>query len=195
MPIGSDVVIVSGLPRSGTSMMMRMIAAAGIPPLTDGIRGPDEDNPNGYFELEAVKQTRQDSSWLDQAPGKSVKLVHLLLKELPPTHRYRLVMMHRDLDEVLASQQKMLARSGRKGAVSGPEALKRVFAAQLLDVERWVASQPNFSRLDVSYNGVLKDAGTEAGRVAAFLGRPERAGAMAAAVDAGLYRNRRSAEG
>ncbi len=195
MPIGSDVVIVSGLPRSGTSMMMRMIAAAGIPPLTDGIRGPDEDNPNGYFELEAVKQTRQDSSWLDQAPGKSVKLVHLLLKELPPTHRYRLVMMHRDLDEVLASQQKMLARSGRKGAVSGPEALKRVFAAQLLDVERWVASQPNFSRLDVSYNGVLKDAGTEARRVAAFLGRPERAGAMAAAVDAGLYRNRRSAEG
>ena len=172
-------------------MMMRMIAAAGVPVLTDGRRAPDEDNPAGYFELEAAKRTREDPSWLQGADGKVVKLVHVLLKDLPATHRYKVVLMHRDLDEVIASQQKMLDRTGRKGAAIASGALKRIFAAQLKSVEDWVAARPNFARLDVSYNQILQDPNSEASRVAAFLGMPERGPAMAAAVDEGLYRNRK----
>jgi hypothetical protein len=171
-------------------MMMRMIVAAGIPALTDGLREADEDNPNGYFELEAVKRTRDDAAWLNDARGKVVKLVHVLLKDLPAQHRYRVVMMHRDLDEVIASQQKMLARSGKKGAAMTSEALKRVFSTQLRAIEEWVTAQPNFSQLDVSYNDALRDPSAQARRVAEFLGRPDQAAAMAAAVDPGLYRNR-----
>lgn len=184
------VIVVSGLPRSGTSMMMRMIAAAGVPVLSDGQRAADEDNPAGYFELEAVKRTREDPSWLQGAGGSVVKLVHILLKDLPATHQYKVVLMHRDLDEVIASQQKMLARHGRTGAAMAPDALRRVFAAQMKSVETWLTDQPNFEPLDVDYNQMLKDPTAEAMRVAAFLGMPERAPVMAAAVDPGLYRNR-----
>lgn len=172
--------------------MMRMVHAGGIEPLTDGVRAADPDNPLGYFEFEAVKRTREDPSWLAAAPGRAVKMVHVLLRDLPPTYRYRVVMMHRDLDEVVASQEKMLARSGRPGARMAPADLKRVFASQMRAVEQWAASQPNFSVLDVSYNDIVADPAGQAGRVAAFLGLPEaRVGLMAAAVEPGLYRNRR----
>lgn len=191
MSIGTEVVIVSGLPRSGTSMMMRMIAAAGIAALTDGLREADEDNPNGYFELEAVKRTKQDPSWLDNAPGKVVKLVHVLLKDLPATYQYRVVLMQRDLDEVLASQRKMLDRTGKQGAAIPSDALRKVFAAQMQEITRWLSTQPNFRVLEVSYNRVMQDPAGEARRIAEFLGVSEREGAMAAAVEPGLYRNRK----
>jgi hypothetical protein len=191
MAIDGDIVVVSGLPRSGTSMMMRMICAGGVPALTDQARAPDPDNPHGYFEFEAVKRTREDPSWVSQAPGKVVKLVHLLLPDLPEGRRYRVVLMRRDLDEVLASQQTMLARQGRTGARMPPDALKRVFAAQLDAVTRWMDERPWFSRLEVRYDRVVADPVGEASRVAAFLGVPQAAGAMAAAVDPSLYRNRR----
>ena len=171
-------------------MMMRMIAAGGVEALTDGIRSADEDNPNGYFELEAVKRTREDATWLKSAAGKVVKLVHVLLRDLPPTHSYKVVLMHRDLDEVVASQQKMLNRSGRKGAAMSPDALKRVFSAQMRTAEEWLGAQPNFSRLDVSYKDAVKDPAGQAQRVAEFLGIPGQAAAMARAVDPALYRNR-----
>ena len=169
-------------------MMMRMVAAAGIPPLTDGLRTADEDNPHGYFELEAAKRTRVDPSWLHEAPGKVVKLVHLLLRDLPDGHAYRLIMMHRDLDEVLASQTKMLERGGKRPADA--DALKRVYTSQLNAVNEWVAARANFDRLDVNYADVLRDPLGQAGRIAAFIGRPGMAGAMATAVDDRLYRNR-----
>ena len=119
------VTVVSGLPRSGTSLMMQMLAAGGVELLIDQIRRADADNPRGYFELEAVKRTRQDASWLDDAAGKAVKVIHLLLRDLPDDREYRVVMMSRDLDEVLASQQAMLARSGKKGANLPPERLAK----------------------------------------------------------------------
>lgn len=185
-----DIVIVSGLPRSGTSMMMRMIEAGGIPALTDGLRHADPDNPLGYYEYEPVKRTREDPSWVPGARGRVVKMVHLLLRDLPAGEHYRVVMMHRDLDEVLASQRKMLERSGRPGAALAPDALKRVFAAQMESVGQWLTAQPNISRLDVSYNDILARPAEQAARVAAFLGLAA-AEPMAAAVDASLYRNRR----
>jgi hypothetical protein len=190
MSMGSEVVVVSGLPRSGTSMMMRMIVAGGIPALTDGLRSADEDNPNGYFELEAVKTTKQDPSWLRDAPGKVVKLVHVLVKDLPATHRYRLVMMHRDLDEVIASQRKMLARSGKQGGAITPESLRKVFESQMEGISRWLGAQSNFRVLHANYNEVLKSPTSEAARVAGFLDVSSAAQAMAGAVDPALYRNK-----
>lgn len=172
-------------------MMMRMLHAAGIPLLTDALRAADDDNPLGYFELEAVKATRQDASWLREAPGKAVKLVHLLLRDLPAGHEYWVIMMRRDLDEVLASQTKMLARSGKAPAAE-PEVLKRVYRAQIAEAEQWGKAQPHCRWIDISYNGMLSDPMGEAGRLARFLGlaagSDER---MAAAIDPTLYRNRR----
>ena len=116
MSNSDDIVIVSGLPRSGTSMMMQMIEAGGISALTDSVRTADADNPRGYFEFELVKKIQQDSSWLEQARGKVVKMVHLLLLNLPAGYQYRIVLMVRDHRQVLASQAAMLKRQGKIGA-------------------------------------------------------------------------------
>jgi hypothetical protein len=186
-----EIVVVSGLPRSGTSMMMKMIDAAGIPALTDNLRSADEDNPRGYYEYEPVKTTRQNPAWVAGAHGKVVKMVHLLLRDLPEGHHYRVVMMHRELDEVVASQRKMLERGGRKGAAMPAEALKRVFAAQMHEIIAWVRARPHFKILDVRYNEVVADPKGQSARIAEFLGVPAAADAMAAVVEASLYRNRK----
>ena len=111
---GSFVTLVSGLPRSGTSMMMQMLHAGGIPAVTDNIRLADKDNERGYYELEAVKRTKDDASWLRDAPGKAVKVIYLLLYDLPTDYTYRVIFMNRNLDEVLASQRAMLERRRAK---------------------------------------------------------------------------------
>ncbi len=184
------VIIVSGLPRSGTSLMMQMLAAAGIEPLTDHTRRADEDNPEGYYELEAVKNTRADASWLDHAGGRAVKIIHALIPDLPPGRAYRVILMERDPDEVLASQARMLERSGRAGAALAPAALKRIYLAQLETARRWISAAPGAELLEVNYNRLLADPAAEAARVAGFLGRPLAAAPMAAAVRPDLYRNR-----
>ena len=102
------IVVVSGLPRSGTSLMMQMLQAGGMPLLTDGRRAADGDNPKGYCEFEPAKRLKDDASWLGAAEGRAVKLVSALLFDLPPERRYRVIFMTRDLDEVLASQRDLL---------------------------------------------------------------------------------------
>ncbi len=171
-------------------MMMRMIEAGGLPVLTDGVRGADADNPRGYYEFDPVKRTKQDPSWLEGARGRVVKMVHLLLMDLPAGYEYRVVLMNRDADEVIESQRKMLARAGRPSGDAA--ALKRVFAAQMDSVRRWLGAQSHVRCLEVSYNAILASPQGEARRVADFLGLSERAGDMAAAVDPALYRNRAS---
>lgn len=183
------VTIVSGLPRSGTSMLMQMVVAAGIPALTDGIRTADEDNPNGYFEFEPVKRTRHDPSWLNQARGKVVKMVHILLADLPPGYEFQVILMERDLEEVLASQFRMLSRTGRPGHVP-PETLQRLYAAQLETVRRGLDARPGTRWIEMNYNRILASPAEECARLAAFLGRPDAAARMAGVVDASLYRNR-----
>src|SRR5262249_30630691 len=103
-----DIIIVSGLPRSGTSLMMQMLDGGGVPVLTDNIRAADTDNPRGYYEFEPVKATKRDATWLPAARGKAVKMVSQLLYHLPPGETYRVLFLERDLEEVLASQEKML---------------------------------------------------------------------------------------
>jgi hypothetical protein len=184
------VTVVSGLPRSGTSMAMQMVVAGGVPPVTDGLRAADADNPRGYFEFERVKQLRNDRAWLDGAEGKVVKVIHLLLTELPDDRPYRVVFMQRELGEVVRSQATMLARSGRAGGQLAPERLMAVYAQQLAAVDAWLAARPNFQVLKVPYAQMVADPATHAAAVNRFLGGTLDETGMRAAVDPSLHRNR-----
>ncbi|MBL8136994.1 MAG: sulfotransferase family protein [Acidobacteria bacterium] len=186
---GAPIVVVSGLPRSGTSMMMRMLEAGGVRPLDDGIRAADISNPKGYFEFEPVKDleaARGDVPWLPEARGKAVKIISFLLTWLPEDFNYQVIFMQRDLDEVLASQQQMLARRGESGTGTSRE----VFEAHLAQVERFMAARPCFETLHVPYREAVAAPEATAAAVARFLGRPMDTSAMAKAVEASLYRNR-----
>ena len=186
----SAIVIVSGLPRSGTSLMMQMLDSGGLAVLTDGIRTADVDNPKGYYELEAVKKTKQNPSWLPQVRGKGVKMVSLLLYDLPATERYRVIFMNRDLDEVLVSQRKMLLRLQRDPGDDGQ--MRRFFTTHLEKLHEWLGRQAHIAVLPVSYNQLLTEPATEAGRVNRFLDDRLDAAKMVGVVDPSLYRNRKS---
>jgi hypothetical protein len=186
----NTVVIVSGLPRSGTSMMMRMLDFGGIPALTDNVRQPDEDNPRGYYEFEPVKRTKEDPSWLEQAGGKVVKMVYRLLYDLPPTRQYRVIFMRRKLEEVVASQDVMLSRRGRSGGDLSREKLIALFEQQLAEFDVWIQQQPHFRILYVSYNDTLKTPRATAEMVNEFLGGRLNVDAMVSVVEPELYRQR-----
>lgn len=191
--ISAPVIVVSGLPRSGTSLVMQMLEAAGVSILSDGARVADEDNPRGYFEYEPVKRLRQDRSWLPKAAGQAVKIIHLLVRDLPlPGMHYRVLWVQRELKEVLASQKAMLQRSGRAGAGIPEAQLEAVFALQIREVEAWLEQQPEVEMLRMDYGHILAQPQDEAARIASFLGCPERALAMAAVVDPALHRNKLS---
>ena len=184
------VILVSGLPRTGTSMTMKAIHAGGIEPIVDNIRKADEDNPKGYYEFEPVKKTKEDASWLNDAPGKVVKMVYRLLYDLPAEFQYRVVFMRRDIKEVLASQNKMLERSGKSGGGISDEQMEALFAAELAKCEKWLAEQPNFSILSVVHRDMINDAATQVQKINDFLDGGLDTEAMASTVDPALYRNR-----
>jgi hypothetical protein len=186
------IVIVSGLPRSGTSVMMQMIHIGGMPALADGVRAADEDNPRGYFEFERVKQIKTDKAWLAEAPGKVVKMVHLLLLDLPPGNEYRVVFLRRDLNEVLASQKKMLARSGRAGAALNDAQMKTIYTQQIDKVLAWMRTQPHVQFLEINYRDLIENPAEQAKKINTFLGGALDESQMAAAVDPNLYRNRQA---
>jgi sulfotransferase family protein len=181
--------IVSGLPRSGTSMMMRMLDGSGMPLLIDHIRQADEDNPNGYFEFEAVKKTKVDASWLEESEGKAVKMVYRLLYDLPTNRSYRVLFMRRKLEEVLASQRVMLERKAMSADTSD-EQMKELFASELDAFYKWVAGQQHINLIDVDYNRLQADPLAELQRVNKFLGGELDVEAMASVIDSSLYRNR-----
>ena len=182
------LVIVSGLPRSGTSLLMQMLESGGLGILTDRIRAADVDNPKGYFELEAVKRTKQDPSWLRQARGKGVKMVSLLLYDLPPGEQYRVIFMERDIEEVLASQRKTLERLHQDPGRD--DEMRRFFALHLAKLHDWLGRQSHIAVLPVSYNKLLAEPAIEAARVNQFLDDKLDAAKMASVVEPSLYRNR-----
>lgn len=183
------VTVVSGLPRSGTSMMMKMLDAGGMQILTDNIRTADEDNPKGYYEFERVKKIEHDKAWLPEAQGKAVKLISALLRHLPDQYRYKILFMRRAMAEVLASQRQMLVRRGKP--VDGDDAkMAEVFERHLRDVEAWLAKQPNMEVLYVSYNEMLKHPALHVRQVNCFLGNALDETEMARVVDQSLHRQR-----
>jgi len=186
-----SIVVVSGLPRSGTSLMMSMLEAGGLGVLTDGLRVPDEDNPKGYYEFELVKQIEHEQDWLDDARGKAVKMIAELLKHLPPEYSYKVVFMRRNLDEVLASQHQMLIRRGEPTDKVKVEDMARMYRNHLSRVEAWMTEQPNVDVVYVSYNDLLADPAEQARRVNQFLGGTLETEKMIKTIDASLYRQRR----
>ena len=187
---GQPIVVVSGLPRSGTSMAMKMLEAGGLSVVTDGLRVADEDNPKGYYEDERVKRLHEDvdKAWLRDARGKVVKIISFLLKSLPAGHNYRVILMHRNLREIVASQNKMLARLGTATG-QGDEAAVELLASQARDAAFFLR-RPHFEVLELQYGETLQSPRAQAERIARFLGRPLDVEKMAAVVDAQLYRNR-----
>jgi hypothetical protein len=190
-PPRNFLTIVSGLPRSGTSMMMSMLDAGGIPLLTDHVRAADEDNPRGYYEFEPVKQTKKDASWLNGAEGKVVKMVYRLLYDLPPDREYRVVFMQRHLAEVVASQNVMLERQGKTGGGLGDDKLIALFKAELAKVDEWLRARPNFRVMYAQYNEMLRDPGPTVHALNEFLGGGLNAAAMLKVVEPSLYRQRK----
>ena len=187
---GRPIVVVSGLPRSGTSMAMKMLEAGGLTVVTDGLRTADEDNPRGYYEDERVKRLHkeQDKAWLREARGKVIKIISFLLKSLPPEHNYKVVFMHRNLREIVASQNKMLARLGKPNDLPD-EAAAQLLGAQVKDATFFL-KRPQFELLEMHYSETLAAARPQAERLAAFVGGGLDVGKMAAVVDEQLYRNR-----
>jgi predicted AlkP superfamily phosphohydrolase/phosphomutase/tetratricopeptide (TPR) repeat protein len=192
VPADDMVTVVAGLPRTGTSMMMQMLVAGGLPPLTDGKRVADSDNPHGYLEFEPATRLREDQSWLPQAKGKVVKIVAQLLRHLPKGFHYRVVFMHRDLREVIASQQAMLTRLGRTGGQLAPERLSTVLEGQVEQVAAWLRRQPNIRVIHLDYASVTQDAAGTAARLREFLGDSLEVEKMMTAVRPELRRQRSS---
>jgi len=188
----NEIIVVSGLPRSGTSLMMQMLSQGGIEVVTDGIRTSDVDNPRGYFELEKVKKVKADASWLPEARGQAMKMISQLLYDLPATEKYRVIFMERDLDETLASQEKMLVRLGRQPAPR--DQIKRSYLLHLDRLRAWLAERPYMKVLYLNYNQLMAAPEDEAKRVSEFIERDVDVEKMAQAVDPALYRNRMTAE-
>jgi hypothetical protein len=193
MPISVDrcLTIVSGLPRSGTSMMMRMLERGGMKVLIDQNRPPDEDNPRGYYEFEAVKKTKDNTDWLAGSDGCAVKMVYRLLYDLPQDRNYRVLFMRRKLEEVLASQRTMLQRNGAAYDSESDEQMARLFVAELDAFAKWVARQQHIRMIDVDYNRILREPQGELEKVKDFLGVELDVLAMNDVIDESLYRNRK----
>jgi hypothetical protein len=188
-----EIIIVSGLPRSGTSMMMKMLAAAGMEVLTDNLRSSDENNPKGYYEFERVKKLKEgDFDWLAQAQGKVVKVISPLLEFLPNQYLYKIIFMHRDMDEVLSSQRQMLVRGGVADDQVPDRKLAELYGNHLTKMETWLDQQPNMTVLYMSYNEILRDPEPNLSQIVQFLGGNIDPKVMALVVDQTLYRERRS---
>jgi len=184
------ITIVSGLPRSGTSLMMQMLAAGGLPILSDGERVADVDNPRGYLEWERIKQLPQDPACIAQAEGKVVKVISRLLLSLPAEHEYRILFMQRPLPEVMASQDEMLRHRGTFKAGANAEFISQAFERHLREVYAWLDRRPGSTVSRISYHRVLSEPRAVAKELQTFLGTTLDVDAMVGQVDPALYRNR-----
>jgi len=192
-PIEECLIIVTGLPRSGTSMLMQMLAAGGMGILSDGLREADEDNPRGYFEFGPVKNLTKDSKWLFEGRGRAIKIVAPLLAALPPGLACRVILSERDLEEVLDSQERMLMRRNQEALPSTPERrrmLKDEYARTLGRVKAMLTRRPNTQLLIIGHSNVISDPLVSAERVNKFLGGGLNVAKMAAAIDPSLHRHR-----
>lgn len=195
MSAATEIVIVSGLPRSGTSLVMQMLAAGGLALLADDARPPDPDNPRGYLEYASVRRLRSDATWLAAARGRALKVVAPLVQDLPPGERYRVLLVRREIAEVMASQRAMLARRGAPASPLAEErSLAARFAAAVAATERWLEAQPHVAWCALAHAELLGDPAAASRRIAAFLPSARLdAEAMAAVVDPALHRQRAGA--
>jgi len=184
------IIVVSGLPRSGTSMMMKILAEGGLPVVVDQSRTADEDNPNGYFELELVKRMSEGQiEWLADASGKVVKVISGLLEHLPQDYSYKVIFMEREIKEILASQRKMLAHRNEELKSNDVE-IEQQFQRHLSALKPWLARRPNMEVLYVSYNALIANPEPLCRRLIGFTDMALDLGRMLSVPTRGLYRNR-----
>lgn len=187
------VVVVSGLPRSGTSMMMKMMEAGGLELLTDHQRTADENNPKGYYEFERVKKLKDgDTGWVVEARGKVVKVITALLEYLPTSETYQIIFMRRDMGEILASQKRMLQRDGKPDDGVDDATMTELYEKHLAKVFNWISKQDNIQMLEVSYNDTLESPEENVQKLNHFLGGGLDTSRMMGVVDRNLYRERSS---
>ena len=184
------ITVVSGLPRSGTSLMMQMLAAGGIPILTDGERTPDTDNPRGYCEWEKVKLLPKDPDLIAAAEGKAVKVISQLLFSLPPSHEYKIIFLRRPLEEVVASQAEMIRRRTQAAPAVATAPMIAAFKTHLNQINLWFKDKPNVFRLDVEHHDLLADPQRISAILREFLSVDLNIEAMVQQVDPALYRQR-----
>jgi hypothetical protein len=172
-------------------MMMRMLQSGGMEVVTDNIRKADEDNPEGYYEFEKVKEIKEDASWLDGVEGKVVKMASTLLYDLPSDRKYGLIFMKRNLEEILLSQRKMLERKGAEDNIDDEE-MRRLFSKHLEEIERWLSEQKNMEIFYMDYNDMLRNPKENVSILNRFLDNRLDVGRMIKVVDDSLYRNRKT---
>jgi hypothetical protein len=170
--------------------MMQMLVAGGLPALTDGLRSADENNPKGYFEWEPAKALKQEPEAIAAGEGKVVKIISALLAHLPGTHEYRVVFMIRPLEEVVASQNRMLERLGKEVPRMPTGVVITAFQKHLKEVDGWLANKPYLRVLRVNHAGVVARPREAAVGIAEFVGAPLSIDKMAAQVERSLYRER-----
>jgi hypothetical protein len=188
--VDKPIVIVSGLPRSGTSMMMKMLAEGGLPIVTDAIRNADDDNPNGYFELETVKLLPEGNfMWLQNAGGNVVKVISSLLEYLPSEYSYKVIFMERELKEILASQKKMLLNRNESSKLEDAE-MEMQFRNHLVAMKAWLVRQANIEVLYVNFNSLISEPKPWCDRISEFVGVPVDINRMLSVPSEKLYRNR-----
>ncbi len=187
------LVIVSGFPRTGTSMMMQMLEAGGLPALVDELRPSDESNPNGYYEYMPVKSLSSNIHCLEEAEGHCVKIIAPLLRHLPLDGRYKIILMHRDLDEVVTSHQLMMDRLYPTLTSADHETLRTTFPRLIKMIDDWLSKQSSFEVLSIDYADAIADPLKVAEQVNAFLEAKLNTKEMAAAVECALYRSRKDA--
>jgi hypothetical protein len=185
------ITVISGLPRSGTSLMMQVLQAGGHELLVDEERTADLDNPKGYFEYEPAKRLKQNNAWLPEAEGKAVKIISSLLIFLPSSQNYKIILMKRPLEEVLASQKAMLSRLNRQGSSLDDGILLSLFAKEMEKIDQWLSQQPNMPVLVVKYYDVICDPVATAKSIVDFLELQLNVDEMVKVVDFNLYRQRR----
>jgi hypothetical protein len=184
------IIIVSGLPRSGTSMMMQMLKQGGFEIVSDGLRQADENNPKGYYEFEKVKEMDKDDSWLPKCRGKVIKIVSVFLSKLPDSYRYKVIFMRRDMQEILASQRKMLVRLQKDPNDVDEKKLVQQYNKHLDQIQHWLNGKKNFDVFYVDYRDALNRPEEYAIQIQSFLDMELNTENMIRSVDKSLYRNR-----
>ena len=184
------IIIVSGLPRSGTSMVMKMLEVGGIEPLTDNIRKADIDNPKGYYEFERVKKLPEDTEWLRDAKGKVVKVLAELMKHLPDGYNYKIIFIERNIEEIIRSQKKMLIRRGEDPNKVSDDEIKALFNKYLKIMKQRIEKRDNMDVLYINYNEIIQNPLGSIKEINQFFDGALDEGKMKAAIDKKLYRNR-----
>lgn len=189
--IKGTITIVSGMPRSGTSMMMQMLAAGGLEILTDNIRANDENNPKGYLEYQKVKSLASDNTWLHEGQNKVIKVIAQLLQHLPSNYQYKVIFMEREMEEIIQSQQIMLGKKAEVEKKIYPTALADTFKKQLEKTRSWIKAHPQFEVIYVPYTDVITNPTEVIENLSLFLDADLNTEAMVNAIDSKLYRNRK----